>query len=127
MNPGLVAHEREMTAETVASVVLDKPPVALDHLRSTVRLPPEEVSFILALLRAYLAVVRRNLADTVPKAIAHFLLQQSLRDLPLCLLPSVASSRQRPPHDSPPPTSLTIERLRELQDRLHGHLQTLIN
>ena len=47
----------------------------------------EELQFTLAVLKSYLAIVRRSLIDSVPKAIAHFLIKRSLEELPLKLLP----------------------------------------
>ncbi len=47
----------------------------------------EELQFTLAVLKSYLAIVRRSLIDSVPKAIAHFLIKRSLQQFPTKLLP----------------------------------------
>ena len=47
----------------------------------------EEFQFTLAVLKSYLSIVRRNLVDSVPKAIAHFLITKSLEELPAKLFP----------------------------------------
>lgn len=47
----------------------------------------EELKFTLAVLETYLSGVKRSLADSVPKAISHFLIQKTLSELPNLLIP----------------------------------------
>lgn len=53
----------------------------------------EELKFTLAVLETYLSGVKRSLADSVPKAISHFLIKKTLADLPNLLIPKAFHTR----------------------------------
>ena len=49
----------------------------------------DELQFTLGVLKTYMSIVKRGLADAVPKAISHFLIQKTLQDLPPLLIPKI--------------------------------------